>query len=84
MTKRTITLIAKSYKSVEDLVVRDVTSYSVGYKVIYIEYGEGSIIAVARDDYERMTVTDEEVICIDSSDPNFMRINCRELTYSSP
>ena len=79
MTKRTITLISKPFKSVDDLVIRDVTSYSVGYKVIYIEYGENSIIAVAREDYERMTVTDEEVICIDSSDENFKRINCKDM-----
>ena len=78
MTKRTITLIAKS-SNVKDLVIRDVTSYPVGYKVIYIEYGERSVIAVAREDYIRMTVTDEEVICIDSSSSDFHRINCRDM-----
>lgn len=80
MTKRTITLIAKT-DAVEDLVIRDVTSYSVGYRVIYIEYGEHSIIAVAREDYESMTVTDEENICIDSSSDNFKRINCKDLQF---
>ena len=79
MVTKTITLIAKPFtEGVEDLVIRNVKSYSVGYRVIYIEYNEDSVIAVARKDYERMTVTDEEVICIDSNDSNFKRINCRD------
>lgn len=78
--KRTITLIAKPFISnVNDMVIPNVTSYSVGYRVIWIEYNENSCIAVNREDYERMTVTDEQVICIDSSDDEFERINCRDM-----
>ena len=78
-TNKVITLIAKADSNVEDVAVKGVTSYSVGYKVIYIEYGTQSVMAVARADYERMTVSEEQIICIDSSDPDFERINCRDM-----
>lgn len=77
MLKRTITLIAKADRmNVEDVVVRNVTTYRVGYKLIWIEYGNDSILAVKRSDYESMRVTEEADIIIDSHDPNFERINC--------
>lgn len=76
MLRRTITLIAKADRNVEDVVVRDVTNYKVGYKLIWIEYGNDSILAVKRSDFDKMTVTEETDIVIDSHDPMFERINC--------
>jgi len=76
MLRRTVTLIAKVDRDVDDVVVRDVTTYKVGYKLIWIEYGNGSILAVRRSDFEKMTVTEETDIVVDSYDPNFERINC--------
>ena len=50
--KRTITLIAKPFiEGVKDLVITNVTSYSVGYRVIWVEYNENSVLAVNREDY---------------------------------
>ena len=76
MLKRTVTLIAKAGKNVEDVVVNNVNTYRVGYQLIWIEYGDNSILAVKRSDFERMTVTEEVEIIVDSNDPNFERINC--------
>ena len=75
-TKKTVVLLAKPNIGVEDLVVNNVREYRVGYKLIWIEYGNDSIMAVKRSDYERMTVTEETNVVIDSNDPEFERINC--------
>ena len=75
-TKKTVVLLAKPNIGVEDLVVNNVREYRVGYKLIWIEYGNYSIMAVKRSDYESMRVTEEADIIIDSADPNFERINC--------
>lgn len=76
MENRTVVLLAKPNRGVEDIVVKDVNTYRVGYQLIWVEYGEGSIIAVKRSDYERMTVTTDVTVVIDSNDPDFERINC--------
>ena len=76
---RTVVLIAKTDRmNVEDVVVRNVTDYKVGYKLIWIEYGNGSILAVKRSDYSSMTVEERTDVIIDSSDPEFERINCTD------
>ena len=73
---KTVVLLAKAERGVEDLVVRNVNTYRVGYQLIWLEYGNGSIMAVKRSDYDRMTVTTEVTVVIDSADPEFERINC--------
>ena len=64
---------------VDKLIIPNVTTYRVGYKLIWIEYNDGeSIIAVKRSDYCSMVVdevVDEQTEVVLHGD-NFERINC--------
>lgn len=57
------------------LVVTDVTTYRVGNKLVWIEYNNGkSIIAVRRDDYATMVVSETTDVILHGI--GFERINC--------
>lgn len=71
---KTVTLIS-AREDVNNLVIRNVSTYRVGYKLIWIEYNEGeSIIAVKRTDYKEMHVNEHIEVTINGID--FERINC--------
>ena len=71
---KTVTLIS-AREDVNNLVIRNVSTYRVGYKLIWIEYNDGeSIIAVKRRDYKEMHVNEHTDIAINGDD--FERINC--------
>ena len=80
---KTITLTPAFGKNVitncvDKLIIPNVTTYRVGYKLIWIEYNDGeSIIAVKRSDYCSMVVdevVDEQTEVVLHGD-NFERIN---------
>lgn len=76
----TITLTPAFGKNVltnfdDKLIIPNVTTYRVGYKLIWIEYNDGeSIIAVKRTDYRSMVVNAQTNVVLHGD--GFERINC--------
>ena len=81
---KTITLTPKygsnavTNNSINDtLVISNVSTYRVGNKLIWIEYNDGdSIIAVKRNDYAHMTVSEFTDVVLHGD--GFERINCEQ------
>ena len=83
---KTVTLTPKHgvtavTNSIDDtLVIHNVSTYRVGNKLIWIEYNNGeSIIAVKRNDYATMTVSERTDVILHGD--GFERVNCE--SYSN-